>query len=504
MRAVVLTICLLSAVVVGAAYHYRDAWYGGSWLESWVERDPTPLASAERAGHEEATATPEVAMSSPASSLDTRLQTPSRSADSISERVESILGESEVMFGANEPGGETRLRPEQPTPLGTKVTEAIRAGAQQGTTGQGPDVAGDPVMEAVANVVGDAVEAALADTVSKEETPAVAEAVASAVAEAISTTGPEASAQDVADAVARAVETVVVEEQAKSYVERITEPDADPVAVEHADHFVTQDQVISLLPEASFEVTTRDALTEDPDLDLNTPITLVHEVEQVEMTTPEKIIANAAAGPDRPVRLLIDDEIEELTVQQVIERYGGDPGQPIAMVKIARHYEMTTPGELAADPSLAPDEPLTIVKRPYRLESATVAELLRLKLESNPDTVFYIRTVEERDAQGIWGIVFDSLVENFARGMSIRHGERVQTYRIQIPRDADELLADRSSSFLGSMIHTKTIESHVYNFREHRMGRNPDRIYPGQEIVIIDFQPEELIGIYKHFLAIQG
>ena len=32
----------------------------------------------------------------------------------------------------------------------------------------------------------------------------------------------------------------------------------------------------------------------------------------------------------------------------------------------------------------------------------------------------------------------------------------------------------------------------------------PDYIVPGQEIVIIDFQPEELIGIYKHFLAIQG
>ena len=36
------------------------------------------------------------------------------------------------------------------------------------------------------------------------------------------------------------------------------------------------------------------------------------------------------------------------------------------------------------------------------------------------------------------------------------------------------------------------------------MGQNPDRIVPGQEIVIIDFKPEELIAIYRHFIELRG
>jgi hypothetical protein len=33
------------------------------------------------------------------------------------------------------------------------------------------------------------------------------------------------------------------------------------------------------------------------------------------------------------------------------------------------------------------------------------------------------------------------------------------------------------------------------------MGKNPDLIFQGQEIVIVMFSPEELINIYQHFVA---
>ena len=88
--------------------------------------------------------------------------------------------------------------------------------------------------------------------------------------------------------------------------------------------------------------------------------------------------------------------------------------------------------------------------------------------------------------------------------MAIRRGEEINTYQVEIPRDADERLADQSSSFLGKMIHQKTMDSYVYNFKQNRMGRNPDRVVPGQEIVIINFHPDELINIYKHFASQQG
>ena len=85
--------------------------------------------------------------------------------------------------------------------------------------------------------------------------------------------------------------------------------------------------------------------------------------------------------------------------------------------------------------------------------------------------------------------------------MAIRQGKDIETFTVRIPRHADERLPDRSSSFLGLMIDRKTRESYVYNFRDDRMGRNPDRIFPGQELVIINFQPEELMSIYRHFAA---
>ncbi len=48
------------------------------------------------------------------------------------------------------------------------------------------------------------------------------------------------------------------------------------------------------------------------------------------------------------------------------------------------------------------------------------------------------------------------------------------------------------------------MRSYVYNYKQNRMGRNPDYVAPGQEIVIINFEPGELISIYKHFASGQG
>jgi hypothetical protein len=156
------------------------------------------------------------------------------------------------------------------------------------------------------------------------------------------------------------------------------------------------------------------------------------------------------------------------------------------------------------DKSLSPDQELKIITKPYRLEAATIADLLMREGKFNPDSIFYVRTIRDTDDQGIWGIIHDGIVTNFAQGMAIRRGKEVNTYKIDIPRNADELLADQSSSFLGKLIYKKAKESYVYNFTKNRMGQNPDLISPGQEIVIINFEPDELIGIYKHFVAEQG
>ncbi len=295
-----------------------------------------------------------------------------------------------------------------------------------------------------------------------------------------------------------------LDQEAETYISKLTEPNADPVAVEKADHFISKDQVLSLLPEGISEEITRENLASDPSLSPNTPITVVKKAEQIEITTPEKVIAEAEGDLDRKVKILEGGDVRESTARELLEQYRQDPDAEIAIVKDVEYFIITTPKELLEDPTVVAGETLTIIRKPYRLEAATIADLLREQQALSPDSVFYVRTVRPSDSQGIWGIVHDGLIENFARGMAIRRGEEINTYQVEIPRDADERLADQSSSFLGKMIHRKTIDSYVYNFKQNRMGRNPDRVMPGQEIVIINFHSDELIDIYKHFASQQG
>jgi hypothetical protein len=295
-----------------------------------------------------------------------------------------------------------------------------------------------------------------------------------------------------------------LEQEAETYIANLTEPNSDPIAVEKADHFISKDQVLSLLPEGVTEEITRENLEADPSLSPNTPITVVKKAEQIEITTPEKVIAEAEGDLDRKIKILEDGDVRESTARELLEQYRQNPDAEIAVVKDVEYFVITTPKELLEDPAVVAGQTLTIIRKPYWLEAATIADLLREQQALSPDSVFYVRTVRPSDSQGIWGIVHDGLIENFARGMAIRRGEEINTYQVEIPRDADERLADQSSSYLGKMIHQKTVDSYVYNFKQNRMGRNPDRVMPGQEIVIINFHSKELIDIYKHFANQQG
>ena len=356
--------------------------------------------------------------------------------------------------------------------------------------------------------------------------------------------------------------------EAKQYVETLAATTPPTIPVDKADHFVTQDSVVSLVPEDSIESTTVGDLASDDTLTPDTPITIVREVEQIETAVPEQLIADSGGDLDRPLRIVVkyDDTqqidepsstdedaaeqsgatpdviaedtsepiattqnvaaedttapiaatkiaaaedttapeageqsgVEEITVREALERIRTEPEKPLSIVRTVRHFEVMTLRELL-DSEEGDSAFLKVVLQPYRIEAATLADLLRLHETESPDTISYLHTVQPTDEQGIWGIVHFGLIENFARGMAVRRGEEIETYTVRIPKDADERLEDQSSSFLGKLIDRKTKESYVYNFRENRMGRSPDTIYPGQEIVIINFEPGELEAIYEHF-----
>ena len=349
-----------------------------------------------------------------------------------------------------------------------------------------------------------------ADTTATDTTATDTTATDATVAADTTATDDTVAADATATADAGSADT-----EARKYVETLTETAPQTIPVDKADHFVTPERVISLVPDDIIENVSVDDLAGDETLSPDTPITVVREVEQVEDAVAEQLIADSGGDLDKELRVQVtyddsqeetgtgvvgEDDVQKITVREALERIRTEPDRPLPVIRTVRYFQVVTLKELL-DGAVDEDAFLSVVTRPYRIESATLADLLERQKAENPDSIFYLHTVLPTDDQGIWGIVHFGIIDNFARGMAIRRGEDIETYTVRIPRHADERLADRSSSFLGLMIDRKTKESYVYNFRDNRMGRNPDRIFPGQELVIISFQPEELMAIYTHFAA---
>jgi len=293
-------------------------------------------------------------------------------------------------------------------------------------------------------------------------------------------------------------------EEALAFVRTLVGAPTEPLRVDRADHFVRPEQTITLITDEQIEEMTPAEMRSDPALEEDTPITVVKTVEQIEIATPEKIIADAGGELDKPIRVLREGAIHETTVGEILEQQREHPDEPIKVVKEMRYFEKTTPGELAKEEDLDDDRPLKVIRTPYALTAATVAELLGGERDVAADSIFYVRTVRPGDDQGIWGIIHHGLIDNFAQGMAIRRGKALHTYRVEIPRDADERLPDNSSSFLGRFIYEKMKRTAAYNFRLGRIRQNPDALKPGQEIVIVSFTPDELVAIYRHFVARRG
>jgi hypothetical protein len=292
-----------------------------------------------------------------------------------------------------------------------------------------------------------------------------------------------------------------LDSEAREYVRDLTTLNSQPLSAADADNFVQRDQQIGLLPSRDAETTTPQALQRDPSLKPETPLTVIREVDQIEILTAEKLRATKGSDPTQPLRVLEENEVRDTTVAETLARHAEDPDAPITIVRRVEEVEQTTVGQLAQDTAAEPDKPVKVLKGHQSLEAATVAELMMHSGESDADSIYYVRTVRDTDSQGIWGIIQYGLIENFGRGIAIRRGESVDTYRVDIPRDADERIDATTSSFLGRIIDDKTRSSYVYNMRQARMGKNPDMILPGQELLIIRFTPEELVDIYKHFVT---
>lgn len=289
-------------------------------------------------------------------------------------------------------------------------------------------------------------------------------------------------------------------EEAERYIEEITERKDKPLEVDRADDFIRADEPITLMPKKEFQERTLSELRRE--LDPGSALTILRQQEQVELSTPKELLAEHGGNLDTKVKFLEGGQIREITVGAIAEQRS--PDASISIIRSVEHLEVTTVQELIDNDTIVDSTPLKVISEPYRLQSTTVGELLMGEQAVSDEYVFYVRNVAEEDTRGLWGIVHNGLVKNFASGIAIRRGEEIRNYQIEIPPGADARLEDLSSSYLGKMIDRKTRESYVYNYQKGSMGRNPDLILPGQEIVIVGFKPEELVEIYEHFVTRSG
>ncbi len=238
----------------------------------------------------------------------------------------------------------------------------------------------------------------------------------------------------------------------QAFVNNLTKRRPKPIAIDRADDFVTKDQPVLLAQRESVQEIRPGDRAQQSKFDVDTTVGLVKEL-----------------------------------------------GEDVQTRTMAGRSEVVTPKQFAADGVLV-DQTVRIQRSAHPADVVSVGELLEQYGEQvEPDALYYVHTVQELDGQGIWGIIQDGVVRTFARGIAVGSDATAEIFKADIPQDADELLVDKSSSFLGKLIYEKAIQSYVYNFTQHRMGRNPDVLRPNQEIVIVTFRPSELITIYRHF-----
>ena len=346
-----------------------------------------------------------------------------------------------------------------------------------------------------------------------------------------------------------------LDDEAAEYVAGLAKPKPEPIPGERAGHFVGADQEIRFGPESdpAAEATTP-GKTGAAVKDEETAGTPAEKDGDAASPTPDTAQAGTAGGrapvvasgglfkkADEDISELISDPgtaaarggesavASEEAPRKVGTRADDEPA-PEARPASAAGGEAPEPHAHAANEAANDTaEPAAVTRRATAAGEAgaaasagtppargahqttaprgatTIRELLAGTVEVGDHDIFYVHAVTPEDRQGIWGIIQKAVTENFARGVRLTIEGRTDTYRIAVPLRADEMLADRSSSTLGLMIHRKSGETIIYNRELGRLTLDPDvTIYPGNELVIVGFKPEELIELFKHLAGTDG
>lgn len=292
----------------------------------------------------------------------------------------------------------------------------------------------------------------------------------------------------------------IMAQEAELFVDNLATPasegDATVTVTEQQGEFVRHDGTISI-PRLEHRSTTIKELLNDQSLSADTPVTLQFTETETQSTSLQEL----------------DETIEDKTQIIQIEQADGsrrqapladllndesiDKHAPINVITEHKHTKQLTVGELA-ESGIAPSQSVTATIN-HGVDELSVKDIVQAG-ELPDNALFYLHRVTERDRQGLWGIIQTGLIQRFRQGLALEGISRnKELVRVTIPADADEPLPTGLSSFLGKVLNRKVESSYIYNFTTQTMGRDPNLIHPGQQLILIHFSPKELKQIYVFF-----
>ncbi len=289
------------------------------------------------------------------------------------------------------------------------------------------------------------------------------------------------------------------ETEASAFVDNLAPEQQQAITInEYQDQFVRPDSIIAL-PRLEERVTTLEKLLADDSLEDDTPLTLNYIEESREQTTIRDI-GKREEDHIAPITVITGSG-EEITAPLTDLLKRDDIDETITEIRRENKQRQLMAGELA-DSGIANEQEMNVTIN-RGVQEIAIKDILGDDMMTD-NSLLYLHRVTEADRQGLWGIVQTGLIDKFRRGMRIEGLGRQSTVSVIIPPDADEPLPDGFSSFLGKILNGKVTTSYVYNFKTNSMGRDPNLIHPGQQLILIRFSPDELRDIYMYFAERRG
>jgi len=290
----------------------------------------------------------------------------------------------------------------------------------------------------------------------------------------------------------------IIQQEAKTFVENLSPSTNTPITInEHDDQFVQYDSLITI-PDLEQRSTTRSALLADKNLPGNTPITLDYTTSETAQTTLKQL-QDITEDQIEPITI-ITKQGERITkpLADLINQHHIPLNEEITLVTQKEHHLKTTISNLNAL-NIAPDQAINATIT-HGSQTLSIDKLIPNNKKQQEGALFYLHRVTDQDKQGLWGIIQTGLIDKFRQGLPIKGISRnKELIKAVIPADADEKLSSGLSSFLGKILQNKVNNSYIYNFYTKKMGRDPNIIHPGQQLILIQFSSNELADIYQFF-----